>query len=337
MYNDQAAELLGLEPRGRRTAIRRRGQRRRWRTCPLAPSLKELFESGRTAHDEIHLTGPRILVVNQGPAVGPGSPGAPARPGGVRHRGHHPRPHGNRVAGQRAGNHADALRCPPRPDPRARQPAAHHGFPDGTGPRREEALDFATKDLELSQQLTDDMVEFRRRARAERPDHGQGGRGPRARRGTDSTPTASGPAVTGLAVQDLVTILGNLLDNAIDAAADGAAAEAGGADRGDDAAVRWTSRWRIAGPGIDPAGGGRRLPARLQHQGAGPVRARPWPGPGAPGRAAPGRYHDNHQPGGALFRVTLPTLRPHGRWPPPQRAQHLRAAQARPPAHRGQR
>ena len=48
--------------------------------CPVATSrstesLKDLFESGRTAHDEIHLTGSRILVVNQGPAVGPDSPG----------------------------------------------------------------------------------------------------------------------------------------------------------------------------------------------------------------------------------------------------------------------
>ena len=38
--------------------------------------------------------------------------------------------------------------------------------------------------------------------------------------------------MAGLAVQDLVTILGNLLDNAIDAAADGAGPEAGGADGG---------------------------------------------------------------------------------------------------------
>ena len=39
-------------------------------------------------------------------------------------------------------------------------------------------------------------------------------------------------AVTGLAVQDLVAILGNLLDNAIDAAAEAPPPQAGGAHRG---------------------------------------------------------------------------------------------------------
>ena len=78
MYNDQAAELLGSAPHRRRRlpgdGVRAAAAAPSLADLPLAPSLKELFESGRTALDEIHLTGPRILVVNQGPAVGPGAP-----------------------------------------------------------------------------------------------------------------------------------------------------------------------------------------------------------------------------------------------------------------------
>ena len=83
MYNDQAAELLGLAPRASDGAGAvddgRRPEAPALAELPLAPSLRELFESGRTALDEIHLTGSRILVVNQGPAVGPGPAGAANR------------------------------------------------------------------------------------------------------------------------------------------------------------------------------------------------------------------------------------------------------------------
>ena len=89
MYNDQAAELLGLPKQssdgtaaGTEAAGAAAGRRQTAPSLaelPLAPSLKELFESGRTALDEIHLTGSRVLVVNQGPAVGPASAGARQR------------------------------------------------------------------------------------------------------------------------------------------------------------------------------------------------------------------------------------------------------------------
>ena len=98
MYNDQAAELLGL-PKQSPTALPAAdaagaaGSGRQaapsLAELPLAPSLKELFESGRTALDEIHLTDSRVLVVNQGPAVGPGfRRGPPAGSGCRRCRSH---------------------------------------------------------------------------------------------------------------------------------------------------------------------------------------------------------------------------------------------------------
>jgi sensor histidine kinase regulating citrate/malate metabolism len=87
--------------------------------------------------------------------------------------------------------------------------------------RTAEALDFATQDLALSQRLTDDMV-----SSIDEPVLGALVMGKVAEaheRGVQlEVSTLGSGAAPGVAVQDLVTILGNLLDNAIDAAADGA-------------------------------------------------------------------------------------------------------------------
>jgi two-component system, CitB family, sensor kinase len=84
--------------------------------------------------------------------------------------------------------------------------------------RTADALDFATKDLELSQQLTDHLV-----ASVDEPVLSaliMGKSAEAHERGAELTVTVSGgDGLQGLAVQDLVTILGNLLDNALDAAA----------------------------------------------------------------------------------------------------------------------
>ncbi|BAS12950.1 sensor protein CitS [Arthrobacter sp. Hiyo8] len=84
--------------------------------------------------------------------------------------------------------------------------------------RTSDALDFATKDLELSQQLTDHLV-----ASVDEPVLSaliMGKSAEAHERGAELTVTVTGgDGLQGLAVQDLVTILGNLLDNALDAAA----------------------------------------------------------------------------------------------------------------------
>ena len=227
MYNDQAAELLGLTPRapdggsapadgvGRQVAPS-------LAELPLAPSLRELFESGRTALDEIHLTGPRILVVNQRPAVGPGSPGGRSSAAiygtvaTIR----------DRTEIESLGSELETMRT--LSDALRAQTHEHanrlHTIVSllelGRGT---EALAFATQDLELSQRLTDDVV-----GSLEEPVLGaliMGKAAEAHERGVELTlntaGTGSGPAgVSGLAVQDLVAILGNLLDNAIDAAAE---------------------------------------------------------------------------------------------------------------------
>ena len=217
MYNDQAAELLGLEPRDSEDDPSRPPS---LTELPLAPSLKELFESGRTAHDEIHLTGPRIVVVNQGPAVGPDSPGLrrPAVFGTVATI-------RDRTEIESLGSELETMRTLSdalRAQTHEHANRLHTMVSLLELGRTREALEFATKDLELSQQLTDEMV-----SSVDEPVLSaliMGKAAEANERGVKLTLSAQGSAsVAGLAVQDLVTILGNLLDNAIDAAADGAA------------------------------------------------------------------------------------------------------------------
>jgi two-component system CitB family sensor kinase len=231
MYNDQAAELLGLTKRssnrgtegsagsnGDAAAGGSQQPAPALAELPLAPSLKELFESGRTALDEIHLTGHRILVVNQGPAVGPDSAAGRQRAAvfgtvaTIR----------DRTEIESLGSELETMRT--LSDALRAQTHEHanrlHTIVSlmelGRAP---EALDFATKDLELSQRLTDDLV-----SSIEEPVLGaliMGKAAEAHERGVELILNTGGStAVTGLAVQDLVAILGNLLDNAIDAAAE---------------------------------------------------------------------------------------------------------------------
>ncbi|MDZ4093257.1 MAG: sensor histidine kinase [Arthrobacter sp.] len=312
MYNDQAAELLGLAPRASDGAGAasdgRQPEAPALAELPLAPSLRELFESGRTALDEIHLTGSRILVVNQGPAVGPGP--AAGRTGAavygtvatIR----------DRTEIESLGSELETMRT--LSDALRAQTHEHanrlHTIVSlmelGRGT---EALDFATQDLELSQRLTDDVV-----SSLEEPVLGaliMGKAAEAHERGVELTlntaGAGSGPAgVSGLAVQDLVAILGNLLDNAIDAAAEAPAprlveltveASAG--------ALEITVE--DSGPGIDPEA----VEDIFRHG-----FSTKTPGPFGRGlglalvRQAVQRLGGTMtitSPAGALFRVTLPT------------------------------
>lgn len=321
MYNDQAAALLGVPPRpvdggavasgpADGGAANGRGQGAlALAELPLAPSLKELFESGRTAQDEIHLTGPRVLVVNQGPAVGPRSPAVRQRLGSAG-----PPVYGtvatirDRTEIESLGSELETMRT--LSDALRAQTHEHanrlHTIVSlmelGRGG---EALDFATKDLELSQRLTDDLV-----SSIEEPVLGALVMGKVAEaheRGVELTLSTGGStAVTGLAVQDLVAILGNLLDNAIDAAADAPpprlvelSVVAG------DGALEISVE--DSGPGIDPAAVEDVFRHGFSTKASGPFGR----GLGlALVRQAVQRLGGSMtitSPAGALFRVTLPT------------------------------
>ncbi|MDQ0924070.1 two-component system CitB family sensor kinase [Pseudarthrobacter sp. W1I19] len=217
MYNDQAAELLGLDSPGSKDPTRPPSLSE----LPLDEGLRTLFESGRSAKDEIVLTGSRILVVNQGPAKGPevsASRGKTPVYGTVATL-------RDRTEIEALGSELETMRTLSdalRAQTHEHANRLHTMVSLLELGRTQEALSFATKDLELSQQLTDDMV-----SSLDEPVLGALVMGKVAEaheRGVQLDVAALGSAsVAGIAVQDLVTILGNLLDNAMDAAADGPA------------------------------------------------------------------------------------------------------------------
>ena len=220
LYNDQAARLLGIPPRAAADSV----------TPPpalselsLPSSLGELLRSGRTAHDEIHLTGTRVLVVSQEPAVstsarGGRSAGGPSAPMGfvatirdhtdLQNLGTELRSMQTLSAALRAQTHEHSNRL-------------HTIVSLMELGRTDQALEFATKDLQLSQQLADEMV-----GSVDEPVISALIMGKSAQAnelGIALSVSASGTlAQSGLSVQDLVTVLGNLVDNALDAAAAGA-------------------------------------------------------------------------------------------------------------------
>ncbi|TLM71950.1 ATP-binding protein [Pseudarthrobacter sp. NamB4] len=218
MYNDQAAELLGLEGAGSKDPTRPPSLAE----LPLEEELRDLFESGRPAKDEIVLTGARVLVVNQGPAKGPESSGS---------RGRTAAPVYGTVATLRDRTEIEALGTELetmrtlsgalRAQTHEHANRLHTMVSLLELGRTREALDFATRDLQLSQQLTDEMV-----SSVNEPVLGAlvvGKVAEAHERGVQlDVATQGSGTVAGVAVQDLVTILGNLLDNAIDAAAEAA-------------------------------------------------------------------------------------------------------------------
>ena len=246
MYNDQAAELLGLDETGSKDPTRPPSLAE----LPLDEELRYLFESGRGAKDEIVLSGSRVLVVNQGPAKGPETAGS---------RGRTP-VYGtvatlrDRTEIEALGNELETMRTLSdalRAQTHEHANRLHTMVSLLELGRTREALDFATKDLELSQQLTDNMV-----SSVDEPVLGALVMGKVAEaheRGVQlDVATLGSGTVEGIAVQDLVTILGNLLDNAMDAAADGPPPRrveltVESDEEGLDITVH------DSGPGIDPA------------------------------------------------------------------------------------
>ncbi|MBC7590683.1 MAG: sensor histidine kinase [Salinibacterium sp.] len=214
LYNDQAAQLLGIPPRPAAGSV---APPPTLAELSLPPSLGELLRSGRSAQDEIHVTGTRVLVVSQEPAVA--SAGRPrATPMGfvATIRDHTDLQNlGSEL--QSMQTLSDALRA----QTHEHSNRLHTMVSLMELGRADQALEFATKDLELSQQLADEMV-----GSVDEPVISALIMGKSAQAnelGITLTVTASGTlAESGLSTQDLVTVLGNLVDNALDAAASGA-------------------------------------------------------------------------------------------------------------------
>ncbi|MBF4994810.1 sensor histidine kinase [Arthrobacter gandavensis] len=217
LCNDQAAELLGL-PSGAAQSPTGFG------SLGLPAPLAELLRTGRTAVDEFHFTKDRILVINQSPAVAAGTGGTgrgrksgePRRLGTVTTLRDHTEVEALTGELQSMRTLTDALQAQAHEHANRLHTVVSLIELD----RPAEALEFATRDLEQSQQLADDVV-----SAVGEPALAAllAGKKAQAReRGIDvelelqAVPEdGTGPAV--LDSGELVTIVGNLVDNAMDA------------------------------------------------------------------------------------------------------------------------
>ena len=211
LYNDEAAELLGLPEPDDRTPI------------PLAEvalpsSVSSLLSSGRDAVDEIHLTRDRVLVVNQKQASQPdrGALGSSSSSGGtvatLR----------DRTDIQELTGELETMRT--LSEALRAQTHEHSNRLHTVATlielgRSREALDFAVRDQQESQRLTDSFVDSLDEPFITALMIGKAAQA--HERGIELTVTAVGELPpSSLDARDLVTVAGNLLDNAFDAAVD---------------------------------------------------------------------------------------------------------------------
>lgn len=208
LYNDHAALLLGIETQAPGQSPQVQPP---LNSLGLPDSLRELLESGRSATDEVHLAGDRLLVVSQRPAQTPGS-NTPA--GTVATLRDHTELTALASSLSSTQTLVEALRS--QTHEHANRLHAIISLIELDRPR--EALDFATAEHGESVLLGGEFVEvldepflaallLGKRAQADE-------------RGVTLELTAAGtlPPNT-LDPRELVTLLGNLVDNAIEAAA----------------------------------------------------------------------------------------------------------------------
>jgi two-component system CitB family sensor kinase len=201
--NDEARRLLGVE--GDLTGDRAQA-------LPIADSVKELLASARAASDELHLTGDRVLVVNQQAAEWGGR-----RYGTVTTL--RDRTELESLTGELDTTRAFAESLRSQAHETANR--LHTMIVLVETGRAEEAVRYATSQLELSQKLTDDVM-----GAVDEPVLAAlllGKAAQAAERGVAiSLDVAGGVASADIQVSDLVTVVGNLVDNAIDASGESA-------------------------------------------------------------------------------------------------------------------
>ncbi|MDQ0734313.1 sensor histidine kinase [Arthrobacter agilis] len=207
LYNDQAARLLGLDGTQDPVPASR---------LAVPPSLRELLASGRRAHDEVHLTASRVLVVNQEPAVPPAAAGRGAQQaalGTVTTLRDHTDIEALTGQVQTMRTLTDALRS----QTHEHANRLHTIVSLVELGRGADAIDFATRDLQQSQRLTDEVVQA-----VDEPFIAAllvGKAAQANERGIELITEIAPEARAGLLNPvDLVTIIGNLLDNAFDEA-----------------------------------------------------------------------------------------------------------------------
>jgi two-component system, CitB family, sensor kinase len=201
LVNDEACRLLGLD---QRVAGERAGE------LAMPQSVRDLIAGGRAAGDELHLTGERVLVVNQQPVQWQGR-----RFGTVTTL--RDRTELEALTGELDTTRAFAESLRSQAHETANR--LHTMIVLIETGRGEEAVRYATSELELSQRLTDRVMEA-----VDEPVVAAlllGKTAQAAERGVELTLDVSGRVgAAGVSAADLVTVIGNLVDNAIDASAD---------------------------------------------------------------------------------------------------------------------
>jgi two-component system, CitB family, sensor kinase len=205
LYNDHAALLLGMDaPAGRAAAPQ-------LESMPLPESLKELLRSGRTATDEVHLAGDRLLVVSQRPAQARGSNAPTGTVATLRD-------HTELTALAGRLNNTQTLVEALRSQTHEHANRLHAIISLIELGRAGEALDFAAADFSDTVRLGGEFV-----GTLDEPFLAAllVGKGAQAdERGVKLELSGSGTLPQGrLDARELVSLLGNLVDNAIDAAA----------------------------------------------------------------------------------------------------------------------
>jgi two-component system CitB family sensor kinase len=181
---------------------------------PIAASVREVLAEARDAHDEMHLTGERVLIVNQLPALWAGR-----RYGTVTTL--RDRTELEALTGELDTTRAFAESLRSQAHETANR--LHTMIVLIETGRGEEAVRYATSQLELSQRLTDRIM-----GAVDEPVLAALLLGKAAQaneRGIELSLDVEGTvAAAGIPAPDLVTVVGNLVDNAIDASAESAAA-----------------------------------------------------------------------------------------------------------------
>ena len=274
--NDEASRLLDLDTSFVGSTIDRLG---------LEPALVAELTSGRQLQDAVHVVGDRVLVVNQAPAHWDGRDVGSVVTLRDRTELQSVTAELDTVRGLaealRAQNHESSNRM-------------HTMVSLIEIGRSQEAIDFATRELDVARRLTDRMVES-----IDEPVIAALLLGKSAQAAERGVTLTIEPAtdVTGLATtaHEAVTILGNLIDNAIDAAQSSD-------DRQVSVTISSTTRLlhvRVedSGPGIEPQGPRDRVRPRLVDQGRRRHRPRDRTGAGRPARTpARWRRHDRREP-----------------------------------------
>ncbi|WP_228282698.1 ATP-binding protein [Brevibacterium atlanticum] len=213
LYNDEAAALLGLPPSDESTPIT-------LAEVALPESVRDLLTSGRVAVDEIHLTDDRVLVISQKQASQPrGNDESGKRPDGGTVATLRDRTDIQELTGELATmtTLSEALRA---------QTHEHANRLHTVSTlielgRSQEALDFAVRDKQEAQRLTDSFVGSLDEPFITALMIGKSAQA--HERGIELEVTATGELPPeSLDAKDLVTVAGNLIDNALDAAADSA-------------------------------------------------------------------------------------------------------------------